>query len=110
MNKYEKLTNDLRSALEQARKAVENIDENGTMNFDAAGIFLPKWNEEKVKEAAKSVGFYAIKTDGRYLGKTGYFTFNYPIGKGNKRTEFAEKVTEILTAQGYDTHCYMECD
>lgn len=110
MNKYEKLTNDLKSALEHSLKLVENISENGTMNFDTAGLFLPRWCEEKVREAAKAAGFYLIKMDGKYLGKTGFYTFSYPVGKGDKQSAFAENVTNFLTSYGYDTHCYQECD
>ena len=110
MNKYEKLTADLIAAYEASKHVLTDVDEGGAMNFDSAGIFLTRWNEAKVKAAAKAAGFYAIKTDGKYLGKSGYFTFSRPAGKGNRQTAFAQEVTEYLKGAGYDTHCYMQLD
>ena len=110
MTKYEQLTKDLTTAFENAKYVLETVDEGGTMNFDTAGVFLPRWVEEKVVEAAKAAGFYASKYYGKFLGKTGYYTFSRACGNGNRKTAFAEAITAELAKAGYDTFCYQEAD
>lgn len=110
MTKYEQLTKDLITAYENAKHVLDEVPETGSMNFDTAGVFLPRWAEEKVKKAAEDAGFYAIKFDGRFLGKTGYFTFSRACGIGDRKTAFAEAVTSELAKAGYDVHCYQEAD
>ncbi len=110
MDKYAQLTHDLKAAHLAAIRKASSVDEAGTMNHDTAGAFLPHWIENKVKEAAKAAGFFAVKTDGRYLGKTGYFTFCRSCGIGNRRSAYAEAITAELDRRGYDVHCYQESD
>lgn len=111
MTKFEKLTADLKAAYNAAYPAAIKTDEGGTMNFDAPGVWLPRWPESKTLEAVKAAGWHAIKWDGRYLGRPGFWLLVPPsCGCGNRKSIFAEMLTEHLTASGYAAYCYTESD
>lgn len=114
MNKYEKFSKDLKEALERTYyiEDDESIIDKGTCNCDTPGVFLNRWSEEKVKEAAKSAGSYAIKYENltKTFHKT-YFTFTFPTrNQGERRTARAEAICRILEEMGYDVMCYQNAD
>lgn len=60
MTKFEKLTADLKAAYNAAYPAAIKTDEGGTMNFDAPGVWLPRWPESKTLEAVKAAGWVCM--------------------------------------------------
>jgi 16S rRNA C1402 (ribose-2'-O) methylase RsmI len=114
MSKYEKLTEDLKKALEATQyiETDESISDTGTCNFDDAGIFLNRWHEEKVNEAARLAGSYAVKHEdlSKAFHKT-YFTFGFPShNQGNRRSARAEAICKILEELGYEVYLYQAMD
>lgn len=107
--KYAQLRDDIRQALESGRAAEEaNPEDGGTCNFDSAALCLPRWNAEKVKQAAKEAG-------------TSCFTWNcygtreFVFGpntraQGNARSRNAEAMTRALRSMGYDAMDYCQMD
>jgi hypothetical protein len=111
MTKYEKLTADLKAAYKTALIACKDTDEGGTMNFDAPGLWLPRWNTRQTEAAVKAAGFGAIKFDERFLGKPGFYTISVNFGGvGNLKSKGAEAMTAALAALGYDTFFYCASD
>lgn len=110
MTKYEKLAADLKAAYKIALKACKETDEGGTMNFDAPGLWLPRWNTRQTEAAVKAAGFRAVKSEGRYLGRPGFYTIAVNFGIGNRKSKGTEAMTAALAALGYDTYCYCETD
>lgn len=111
MTKYEKLTADLMAAYNTAVAACKDTDEGGTMNFDAPGLWLPRWNTHQTEAAVKAAGFSAIKWEERYLRKPGFYLISANFGGvGNRNSKGAEAMTAALAALGYDTFCYCESD
>jgi hypothetical protein len=114
MNKYEKFSNDLKIALEKTEyiENDESIDDGGTCNLDTPAVFLNRWCEDKVKEAAEKAGSYAIKCDDltRYFKKT-LFTFTFGTrNQGYRRTARAEAICKVLSEMGYETYLYEQMD
>ncbi len=63
MDKYKKLTEDLRIAAFNATVRAAHEDDGGTCNFDSLAISLPRWKEELVLSAAEQAGVRAHKTE-----------------------------------------------
>ncbi len=107
--KYAKLRDDLKKAL-QAGRAVEEAEpeDGGTCNFDAASISLPRWNTEKVKQAAKEAGTGCYIWD-LYGIKRFVFSPN-THGQANARSRNAEAMTAALKEMGYDAIEYCQMD
>jgi hypothetical protein len=105
--KYKKLSEDLKTALVEAKKA-DTGEDGGTCNFDAPAIIAPRWREDKVKQAAKEAGTSAFKWD--CFGQT-KFVFGTPTNaQGNRNTRVAEAMEAVLKSQGYETLLYMAMD
>ena len=105
--KYKKLSEDLKTALVEAKKADTGEDE-GTCNFDAPAIIAPRWREDKVKQAAKEAGTTAFKWD--WFGQTKY-VFGVPTNaQGNRRTRVAGAMNYALMNMGYETLLYCAMD
>ena len=114
IDKYAKLTEDLKKALDATQyiETDESIPDTGTCNFDDAGIFLNRWCEDKVNEAARRAGSYAIKREdlSKAFHKT-YFTFGFPShNQGERRTARAEAICKILEELGYEVYLYQSTD
>ena len=109
MTKYEKLTADLIAAYKYAYEKSKDTPETGAMNFDAAGLWLPRWNEEKTRAAARAAEWSAVKYD-KFLGKPGFYTFGAACGIADRKSKFAEAATEFLKRCGYDSFCYCASD
>lgn len=104
--KYLKLSEDLNSAFRQAEKECAEVSDGGTCNFDAPALYLPRWNAEQVKKAAKQAGHGCYKWDSfkRYV-----IALRLPY-QGAKRTAIAEHMNEILNGMGYDSFMYYQMD
>lgn len=114
MSKYEKLTQDIITALNNTAyiESNETINDNGTANNDCAGLFLPRWAEAKVEEAAKNAGAYAVKDSAmsKAFGKA-YYTLIVPTkDQGNRRSKRAEAITLELARAGYDALTFQAMD
>ena len=105
--KYKKLRDDLKIALEIARRADKGED-GGTCNFDAPAIILPRWIEKKVIQAAKEAGTSAFKWDG--FGQTKYVFGTPTHAQGNRNTRVAEAMESALSSLGYETFLYQAMD
>lgn len=113
-NKYEKLTQDILTALTNTAhiEKDETISDGGTASNDCAGIFLPRWAESKVEEAVKKAGAYAIKSEAmsKAFGKA-YYTLIVPThNQGNRRSKRAEAITLELVRAGYDAMAFQAMD
>lgn len=102
--KYERLRNDL---LEVNRNtfALESTEDNGTCNFDAPCVTLPRWNADNVRRAAEMAGWHAWK----WYGSTWILSFP-TSGQGNRRTRRAEALYNQLSNRGYDMGMYYAMD
>ena len=106
--KYAKLRDDLKAALAAANEAAEKVDDGGTCNFDAASLFLPRWKESLVEQAAKEAETSVFSW---YIFGGKRFVFNPHVsGQARKRERAAEAMTESLAAAGYDAFCYQQAD
>lgn len=105
--KYKKLSEDLKTALIEAKKA-DTGEDGGTCNFDAPAIIAPMWREDKVKQAAKEAGTTAFKWN--WFGQTKY-VFGIPTNaQGNRRTRVAGAMNYALMNMGYETLLYCAMD
>lgn len=108
IGKYAKLRADLESAREAGEQAAALSDDGGTCNFDAVAIFLPRWQEKKVKEAAQKAGCGCFVWN---LWGSKRFVFTVPhVGQANKRTASAEAMRTELARMGYKTMLYCQAD
>ena len=106
--KYAKLRDDLKAALTAALEAADAVDDGGTCNLDAAALFLPRWNQKLVEQAAKEAGTRCFAWS-LFGGKR--FVFNTPnVGQARKNEEAAEAMTKVLKNLGYDAFCYQQMD
>ena len=106
--KYLKLKEDLEKAVELAEIAVAGQEDNGTCNFDACSLKLPRWRESLVKQAAKEAGTGCFVWD--LWGKK-RFVFTLPhVGQANRRSIAANTMTEYLKRIGYDSFEYCAMD
>lgn len=105
--KYAKLAVDLSDAL-SATADVEQTEDSGTCNFDSPTLFLPRWNGEKIKQAAKAAGCGAWKWE--HWG-TSEWVFSIPSsGQANRRSRRAEAVCKALREMGYNAAMYYAMD
>ena len=106
--KYAQLRDDLRAACELTAH-LENTEDGGTCNFDAPTIHLPRWNSEKIKQAAREAGVGAFKWT---WGST-TLGWVFPVrssGQANRRSRRAEAVSAELKRRGYDAGMYCAMD
>lgn len=107
MNKYEHLTD----ALEKAANAAQPLgftEDGGTCNFDALELSLPRWNEEAVMNAVHAAGLTGFKTT---VLRCPVFVIDPPVGRqGNARTRQAEKMRDVMKAEGFDASVYYQMD
>lgn len=107
--KYAQLRDDLRAALRAGRDAERaNPEDGGSCNFDSASLYLPRWNTEKVEQAAKEAGTNCFKW--KLFGKTRYVFRPDTCGQGNARSRNAEAMTAALHKMGYDAFNYCQAD
>lgn len=105
--KYKKLSDDLKIAYEMA-KEFDQGEDGGTCNFDSPSLYLPRWIEKKVKQAAKEAGTSAWKWD--LYGKAHYVIHPPTHGQANRRSRVSEAMCKILEDMGYDVFEYSAMD
>lgn len=109
--KYLELETALRDALKAAEQAyADDPEDDGTCNFDAPVLSLPRWNEEKVTKAAKNAGFGCFKWSGWFGGGRFVFSLPHGFGQSNARSRCAEAAEKRLKALGYDAAMYYQMD
>ena len=107
--KYAKLRDDLRAALEAGRKAqAENPEDGGTCNFDACSVELPRWNRSLVERAAKEAGTMCFAL--RRYGATMYVFDPDSYAQANARSRNAEAMTRAMKSLGWDAMDYCQMD
>lgn len=105
--KYAKLAKDLKAALDYGASKM-GADDGGTCNFDSPTLYLPRWNKDKIKEAAKAAGLGCFEW--KPYGRT-FWTFSVPCaGQGYTRTNAAEAMSAYLGDIGYDAGMYYQTD
>lgn len=107
--KYAQLRDDLAAAL-AAGLAVEDADpeDGGTSNHDSAALRLPRWNADKIQQAAKEAGTGCFTWT--LFGSKLYVFTPKTKGQGNARSRNAEAMTAALRALGYDATDYCQMD
>ncbi len=107
MDKYKKLTEDLKEAREMATKEATKVNDNGTANLDSAFLILKGWREEDVLEAIKNAGLWSAGKR-KWIG-TGYF-ISINVGQANKRTIARDMFITVLGAKGYEILSFDKMD
>lgn len=106
MDKYEKLTEDLKKAAFVAKEFAYEIDDGGTCNFDSLMLVLFRYDKEKTLEAIRKAGLRAFKDS---FWKS--YIISPPIpAQGDMRTIQAEKMAECMKKFGYDATVYYQMD
>lgn len=96
--KYKKLRDDLIIAVEAGKKA-DYGEDGGTCNFDSPSLLLPRWQEKKVKQAAKEAGIGCFKWE--LFGGARYVFSTPTIAQGNRNCRVSEAMCKALTDLGY---------
>lgn len=104
--KYAKLRDDLIAALESGRAAeAATPNDGGTCNFDSPTIDLPRWQAEKIKQAAEEAGTHCYK----WFGSTWVFSPR-TRAQGFARTRNAVAIKDKLCEFGYESYMYYAMD
>lgn len=107
--RYAKLRDDLKIALAAGQEAAAAYDtDEGTCNFDAAALILPRWNRKLLKQAAEEAGTVCSEWSGWI--KSAYVFHPRVRAQGNPRSAAAEAMTEKLKELGYDALTYYQMD
>ena len=111
--KYAKLRDDIKAALEAGRAAeLEALcttgGDHGTCNRDAAALVLPRWNGEKIQQAAKEAGSSAFKWT--FYGSARWVISPDSRAQADPRTDNAAAMAQTFAALGYDVRPYSQMD
>ena len=106
--KYAKLKDDYAKAIAVGLEAAMFENDGGTCNFDSPMLFLPRWNEKLIEQAANEAGggCYSIKRTG---GKC-YIMDTPPVGQANRNTVAARAMAKYLASCGYQASVYYQMD
>ena len=104
-DRYTKLTQDLKAAVEAAQAAAVAIDDGGTCNMDSPMVWLPRWNAAKIKEAARAAGTRA------YKHRLSWWMFSTGVyAQGDPRTIAAKAASHLLEERGYRASVFYMMD
>lgn len=102
--KYKQLSEDIREAVKAGQEAeVGVIDRYGSSNIDSVIIYLPRWNREKIRQAAKEAGVNVVVSG---YSSRGILLDPVTNGQGQRRTENVRAMKESLEAAGYDVSIF----
>lgn len=105
IGRYKKLAVDLERAKVYAKEQMGE-DDSGSFNFDSVSIYLPRWREKLVINAAKTAGVNCSKD-----GRTNRYLFSIPnTGDCLMRTKAAEAMSAFLNNIGYCTSVFYMLD
>lgn len=105
--KYAKLRDDLIIAVEAGKKA-DHGEDGGTCNFDSPSLLLPRWQEKKVKQAAKEAGIGCFKWE--LFGGARYVFTTPTRAQGNRNCRVSEAMCKALETLGYSVLQYCSMD
>lgn len=105
MNKYEKLTADIKAAIEYAAPMF-NTEDGGTCNCDTPMVFLPRWRYVEVEKAIHAAGAYPVQNE--TWKAWGICVPN--IAHANARSRHTDAMCEYLEKLGYKTLAYQSMD
>lgn len=103
-DKYKRLTEDMKYALNEGDKAVEDMEDGGTCNCDSPTLFLKGFDEGKAIAAITAAGSGAWRYKGQYIISPCI------SAQGEPRTVKAEKMCSVLRSRGYDAGVYYQMD
>lgn len=99
------------TALREARVAAYAHDsdpDDGTCNFDAPAVDLPRWREADVEACAEAAG---LRCHGWTLFGGKMWVFSVLVaGQANRRTHAAEAMTKVLNDHGFTALTYYQMD
>lgn len=105
--KQYKLVTALRAAVVSAHTHAADPDD-GSCNFDAPAVELPRWREDQVEACAAAAGL--LCHDWSCFG-TRMFVFSVPVaGMASRRTHAAEDMTKVLKEHGFTALTYYQLD
>ncbi|MDR3560509.1 MAG: hypothetical protein P4N59_03565 [Negativicutes bacterium] len=109
MDKYSKLTEDLRTVQQVVDLLTADSEDGGTCNLDAVFIRLPRYNEEKTNEAIHAAGLSGFKCRHSWFG-TGFIVNPNTSGQGNRRARAATVMYNELKSKGYELSHWQQMD
>lgn len=110
MDRYEKLTMDLREAKALAKIKADKVNDTGTCNMDGIFVRLPRWNKNKTENAIRNAGLSGFKIERHTWYGTGYL-INPPFtGQAYKREVAAETMYKVIRMKGYDVFHWHQID
>lgn len=102
--KYKQLAEDIREAIKAGQAAEVGVDDNtGSSNIDSVIIYLPRWNRDKIRQAAKEAGTHAVVSD---CSSRGILLDPVTNGQGQRRTENVRAMKKSLEDAGYNVSIY----
>lgn len=105
IGRYKKLAADLEQAKIYAKEQMGE-DDSGPFNFDSVSIYLPRWREKLVINAAKTAGVDCFKDR-----RTSRYLFSIPeTGDCLMKTKAAEAMSAFLNNIGYHTRVFYMLD
>ena len=105
--KYLRLVDDLKAAAEAAG-AFADHDDGGTSNLDCLMLSFPRYEEIKIKAAAKRAGLTV--SAGRCMKQKIYRIMPPHGGQGYRRTKQAEAMAEVMRSRGYEASVWYQMD
>ena len=105
--KYAKLRDDLRKAM-KAGEEVNFGEDGGTCNHDAPSLTLPRWNSEKIKQAAEEAGTRVWVWS--FYGNRRFVVGLPHTGQANRRCRVSKAMCKSLESSGYDVLEYSSMD
>lgn len=105
VGRYKKLAVDLEKAKLYAKGRMGN-DDSGAFNFDSVSVYLPRWREKLVINAAKTAGVDCFKRR-----RSSWYLFSLPeAGDCLMRTKAVKAMSDFLNNIGYRTYVFYMLD
>lgn len=102
--KYKQLSEDIRKAIKAGQAAeVGVIDRYGSSNIDSVIIYLPRWNRDKIRQAAKEAGVNVVVSE---YSSRGILLDPVTSGQGQRRTVNVRAMKKSLEDAGYNVSIY----